>query len=200
MSVRLIPRRGLATGSRAALQWGVSEASQVAVWGASDAAWRLAALGALAGCSVRLYDADPAALDAALQRMRDAVEADLAAGRLTAGDKQRTLDGVLATTDLDEAVTHADVVVVAAAEAPAQRAALLRLGDAVRASAVVATTAPADALVDWLPNPGRLVRLDLGALAVEGGRETSAGALEIARDLARRVRREGVLATRPSRG
>jgi hypothetical protein len=173
----------------------VAETTQLAIVGTDRAASRLAGLASLAGCTVRLHDADPHALDAALQRLRDGVEADLAAGLLTAGDKQRILDGVLATTDLDEAVTHADLVAVLTPSGAASRAALLRVGHACRASVVVATPEPPDALMDWLPNPGRLVQLDPDRLGVTGGIETAGRALALGEAVLERLRREGVLAT-----
>jgi hypothetical protein len=170
--------------------------TQLAIIGTDRAASRLAGLASLAGCTVRLHDGDPRALDGALQRLRDGVEADLALGLLTAGDKQRILDGVLATTDLDEAVTHADLVAVLTPSATAAaRATLLRVGEACRASVVVATPDPPDALMDWLPNPGRLVQLDPHRLGVAGGVETAERALALAKALLDPLRREGVLAT-----
>jgi 3-hydroxybutyryl-CoA dehydrogenase len=181
----------------------VAEADQVAIAGAGPEACLLARLAALGGCTVRLCHASPAVLEAAQERIRAAVDAGLAAGRLTRADHQRALDGILATTDLDEAVTHADVVVEADAPLPRTRQdLLLRLGASCRASTVVATTgASPDDLVDWLPQPGRLVGLQLppggaaegGSIEVVASVETSAHALHLAVALVHRLGREAVV-------
>ncbi|HET9596018.1 MAG TPA: 3-hydroxyacyl-CoA dehydrogenase NAD-binding domain-containing protein [Anaeromyxobacteraceae bacterium] len=176
----------------------VAEADQVAIAGAGPEACLLARLAALGGCVVRLWHASPAVLDAAQERIRAAVEAGLAAGRLSRDDRQRALDGILATTDLVEAVTHADVVVEADAPLPRSRQDLfLRLGESCRASALVATTgASPDELVDWLPQPGRLVGLRLGGadgagpVEVVASVETSAHALRLACAFVRRLGHE----------
>jgi 3-hydroxyacyl-CoA dehydrogenase len=179
----------------------VAEVEQLAIAGTGEDACALARLAALAGCTVRLCDPDPAALEGAQERIRAAVEAGLLAGLLGPADKQRALDGILATCDLDEAVTHADLVVEAdASSAHARRALVLRLGQACRASAVLATSGGApEELVDWLPQPGRLVGLrlppgrEVGPVEVVASVETSAHALGIACRFVRRLGREAVV-------
>jgi 3-hydroxyacyl-CoA dehydrogenase len=169
----------------------VGEIGLVAIVGAGQEACALARVAALAGFSVRLFDPDAGALDAAQARIRDAVAAGVVAGALTADDQQRTLDGILATSDLDEATTHADLVVEATeGTAEARRALVMRIGDACRASALVATCGgDPDELMDYLPQPGRLValRLSHGGVAIEGGVETSAHALAAAERFAARL-------------
>ncbi len=168
------------------------EVQQIAVMGAGEEACGLARAAALAGCAVRLHDDDPAALDAALARIRDGIDVDLRAGLLTAGDKQRTLDGILATSDLDEAVTHADLVAeVGAPSHAARRALLMRLGERCRASALVGTGGAPDELIDWIPNPGRLLRLRFAPerLEIVPGVETSPRALAAAQRFARSLAR-----------
>jgi 3-hydroxybutyryl-CoA dehydrogenase len=169
----------------------VNEVTLIAVAGVGDHGCRLARQAALAGLSVRLYDADASALERAQERIRRDVEVALAAGALSPVDKQRALDGIFATSDLDEAVTHADLV--AEADAPseeARRALLLRIGEACRASALVLTCGgDPDALMDWLPQPGRLVglRLDAPVASVVSGVESTAEARESVERFVRRV-------------
>jgi 3-hydroxybutyryl-CoA dehydrogenase len=180
----------------------VAETDLIAIAGAGPDACLLARLAALGGCAVRLWHPSPAVLEAAQARIRAALEEGFAAGRLTGADRQRALDGILATTDLDEAVTHADLVIETDAPLPRTRQdLLLLLGEACRASAVVATTAASpDELVDWLPQPGRLVGLRLpgdgderAAVEVLATVETSAHALALAAALVRRLGRDAVV-------
>ena len=127
---------------------GVGHDEVVAVLGADEEGCLLAQQAALAGCAVRLYDPDPASLQRAQERIRASVEQGLAAGRLRPEDKQRALDGILATVDLEEAVTHGDLVIeTGERSAPERRALFLRLGESCRASALVGTCRA------WRPRP-----------------------------------------------
>jgi 3-hydroxyacyl-CoA dehydrogenase len=173
----------------------VIEVQQVAVIGSDERGSRVALAASLAGCTVRLQDPDPAALDRAQASIRNAVEAALAAGRIGPADKQRALDGILSTTDLEEAVTHADLVVEAAARRlPERRSLFMTLGQACRATALLATVDGApDDLIDWLPQPGRLLGLDVpdasrdGPVRIRVGVETSDDAVRIAERFAARL-------------
>jgi 3-hydroxyacyl-CoA dehydrogenase len=83
----------------------------VAVIGSGPEACEIARARARAGHAVRLYAPDARLLASALDRIRTAVEQAFRAGQLTPDDRQRTLDGIVATTDLDEAVAGASVVI-----------------------------------------------------------------------------------------
>ena len=108
----------------------VGHVDVVAVLGAGEEGCLLALQAALAGCAVRLYDPDPAILLRAQERIRASIEQGVAAGRLRPEDKQRALDGILATADLEEAVTHGDLVIEAGERTGAERRALfLRVGE-----------------------------------------------------------------------
>jgi 3-hydroxybutyryl-CoA dehydrogenase len=175
----------------------VTDLDLIAIVGAGDEACSLAWRAAVAGCSVRLHDPEPAALEGAQERIRRAGEARVSTGSLAPGDLQRALDGILATADLDEAVTQAILVVEVGARSGGHlRALLMRLGDACRASAVVATATSAhapDALIDWLPRPGRLLGLRVPAegcgdrVEIVTTVETSPHAVEVAQRFARRL-------------
>jgi 3-hydroxyacyl-CoA dehydrogenase len=82
----------------------------VAVLGSSPQACEMARARAEAGHLVRLYAPQADALAGAMARIRAAVEGLCAGGQLTATDRQRTLDGILGTTDLEEAISGAAVV------------------------------------------------------------------------------------------
>jgi 3-hydroxyacyl-CoA dehydrogenase len=87
------------------------EGLTIAVLGSGPAACEIARQRAQAGHVVRLYAPHADALTDAAARIRDSVDALLAAGDVTAADRQRTLDGIVWTTDLEEALTGAGVVV-----------------------------------------------------------------------------------------
>jgi len=169
----------------------VERVEVVAVLGSGEEGSLLAQQAALAGCAVRLYDPDPAALLRAQERIRASIDQSLAAGQLRPQDKQRALDGILATADLEEAVTHGDLVIEAGERTGADRRALfLRVGESCRASALVATCRGSpDELMDWMPQPGRLFRLRMSASppSVEPGVETSPDAVDRAREFVERL-------------
>lgn len=82
----------------------------IAVLGAGPEACEAARERAHAGHLVRIYAPEARALEEAIGRIRGAVEALLVQGALDARARQRTLDGIVGTTDLDEAVEGAAVV------------------------------------------------------------------------------------------
>ncbi|MGC3998248.1 MAG: 3-hydroxyacyl-CoA dehydrogenase NAD-binding domain-containing protein [Anaeromyxobacter sp.] len=166
----------------------------VAVVGAGEAGTRFAVLAALAGCSVRVHDTSPGALERGFEAVRQLVEAAGAAGMFTPRDRQRILDGVLFTTDLDEAVIAADLVLDAGGEGAAER--LARLTVVTRASSPLATVDAPPADLARLPQPGRVLALRLaeGAgpvpqLLVVPAAATAAHAIARAEDFARRLNR-----------
>ncbi len=175
----------------------------VAVLEASEGGTACAVLAALGGCTVRLHDASDAAVASACEAVRRRVELAFAQGAITRTEQQRILDGVLFTTDLEEALTGADLVVDSGAIASAGL--LDRLAAALRATAAIAAagaTTPAD-LAARVPQPGRVFALRLVAsdgpvprLEVAAAPATSAHVLERARAFAARV--NGAARTAPS--
>lgn len=133
----------------------------VAVLGATETGSACAILAALAGCAVRLHDPCPAALDRALEAVRERVELAVASGAITRTERQRILDGVLFTRDLEEAATSADLLVDTAPAGSSPRAALL--GELLRATTAVAAAGAAVAadLASGLPQAGRVLTLRL---------------------------------------
>jgi 3-hydroxyacyl-CoA dehydrogenase len=168
----------------------------VAVVGATETGSTCALLAALAGCAVRLFDPSEAALDHAFSRIRRRVELALASGVITRSERQRTLDDLLFTPDLDEALTGADLTVDAAdASGPELHA---RLAAALRATTAVAAAgaaSPAE-IAAHLPQPGRVLALRLHdvqgpvpRLDVVAAPGTSPHVLERAEAFAARVNR-----------
>jgi 3-hydroxybutyryl-CoA dehydrogenase len=165
----------------------------VVVLGASEGGTACAVLAALSGCAVRLHDRAEAALGFASEAVRRRADLAHAQGAITRTEVQRILDGVLFTSDLEEALTGADLVVDAGGAAPDV---CERLAHALRATAAIAAAggiAPAD-LAARLPQPGRVFGLQLAASAgpvprveILAAPATSGHVLERARDFAARV-------------
>jgi 3-hydroxybutyryl-CoA dehydrogenase len=168
----------------------------VAVVGASEAGTTCAVLAALAGCAVRIFDASDAALDRAFEVVRGRVELAFASGAITRTERQRILDGMLFTPDLEEALTGADLAVDATV-APVQDL-HAHLAAALRATAAVAAAGrgAAEEIASRLPQPGRVLALELTdaqgpvpRMDVVPAAVTSAHVLERARAFAARVNR-----------
>jgi 3-hydroxybutyryl-CoA dehydrogenase len=166
----------------------------VAVVGASEAGTTCAVLAALAGCAVRVFDASDATLERAFEAVRLRVELAFSAGLITRTERQRTLDGVLFTPDLEEALTGADLAVASAGGCTAELQA--GMAGALRATAVVAAAGgcPPEELAAHLPQPGRVLSLALAdvqapvpRLELRPAPGTTAHALARAAAFARRV-------------
>jgi 3-hydroxybutyryl-CoA dehydrogenase len=168
----------------------------VAVVGASETGSTCALLASLAGCTVRLFDPSEAALARAFDGVRRRIELAFASGVVTRGERQRTLDGLLFTPDLEEALTGADLAVDASAGAGEEVFGLL--AEALRATTAVAAAGGAEpaAIAARLPQPGRVLALRLAdahgpvpRVDVVGLPTTSPHVLERARSFAARVNR-----------
>jgi 3-hydroxyacyl-CoA dehydrogenase len=136
------------------------EIETVAVLGADREAAGFALLCSLAGLHVRLGDERPAALDEAYRALRQDVEKALAAGLVGREERQRILDGILLTPELDEATLGADLVFATGPREPGSASALLaRLAGRCRATALLATPLDPARVDGGLPQPGRVVGL-----------------------------------------
>lgn len=141
----------------------------VAILGSTESGTTCAVLASLAGCVVRLHAEEEPALEPAFAAVRHRVELGLAAGALTRGERQRILDGVLFTADLEEAITGADLVLDAAGAPEAQGPRLARLLRLTRASTPIACVCPGavpDEAAAAAAQPGRLLAIRL--LDVQG--------------------------------
>jgi 3-hydroxyacyl-CoA dehydrogenase len=168
----------------------------VAVLGASETGATCAVLASLAGCAVRVFDASDAALDRGFEAVRQRVELAFAAGMITRSERQRTLDGVLFTPDLEEAVTGADLAVDALPACADDVYA--GLAGALRATTAVAAAGgcPPEEIAARLPQPSRVLALSLAdvqapvpRLELRAARATSAHVLARATAFADRVNR-----------
>ena len=162
----------------------------VAILGAGDEGVVAARLAALAGTSVRLWDSSEASLRAGVLLVRIQLERAVREGSAPPEHRQQIMDGVLATADLAEALSGADVVLDAGAAEPRIRREVLARAAALEPSVPLVTTGPVADLAAVLPDPSRLAGLVLGdrpglrSAEPVAGPATGAGALEAARDLA----------------
>jgi 3-hydroxybutyryl-CoA dehydrogenase len=131
----------------------------VAVVGASERGTACAVAIALAGCAVRLHDPDATVLASAADAVRRYVDRALTGGAIGAPGRQRILDGVLVTPDLDEALTGADLFVAAGAAEPA--AVVEQLSHGLRATSAIAAAGATTAaeLAARVAQPGRVLAL-----------------------------------------
>ncbi|MGB8932097.1 MAG: 3-hydroxyacyl-CoA dehydrogenase NAD-binding domain-containing protein [Anaeromyxobacteraceae bacterium] len=171
----------------------------VAVLGAGRDAVRAALLCSLAGLDVRLSAEEAGALDGAFKALRHDVEQALSGGLIGREERQRILDGILFTPDLDEAVAGADLVYAAdAADATSALQLLQRLARSCRATALLATSADPSAIAGSVLQPGRVVALaledddlPLPRLALRAGSTTTTHARARGEQFVERVNRAG---------
>jgi ornithine cyclodeaminase/alanine dehydrogenase-like protein (mu-crystallin family) len=162
----------------------------LAILGAGDAGIAAARLATLAGVQVRLWDPSEAALRAGVLLVRLQLERAVAEGAAPAEHRQQILDGVLATTDLEEAVEGADVVLEAAPGPPGPRRDAMIRAAALSPGTPLLTAGAIDDLAPSLPDPSVLAGLRLGDRPGERRPEPVAGprssprAVEAASDLA----------------
>lgn len=168
----------------------------VAVLGSGRDAVRLALACSLAGLEVRVHGGTAEALDAAFHALRHDVDQSLAAGAIGREERQRILDGILFTLELDEALVGADLVHAAEVADPADARALLPgLAAACRATTLLATPLDPSAAAAGVPQPGRVVGLvlegeeTLPALALRVGPATTPHAVERGEQLVVRLAR-----------
>jgi len=138
------------------------ETETLAILGAGDTGIAVARLAALAGLHVRLWDPSEAALRGALLLVRQQLEHAVRQGLAPAEHRQTILDGVLATTDLEEAVSGADAVLETGPEDPEVRRDVLARAAAAEPSATLLASGTLAAVGAQLPDPSRLAGLLLG--------------------------------------
>lgn len=135
----------------------------VAVIGAGDLGNGLARLAALGGLHVRLYDRSADSLRRAIEHIRQGILDAVAGGRLSAADRQDILDGVLATTDLEEALSGVDLVLDAAPDVPPLKRELFHeIGARCQAPLATASGLPLADVAGAAPRPAMVVGLRLG--------------------------------------
>ncbi|MFB6187306.1 MAG: 3-hydroxyacyl-CoA dehydrogenase family protein [Halobacteriaceae archaeon] len=89
---------------------------QIAVLGAGTMGHGITQVSAMAGHSVRMRDIESSIVDSGLQEIENNLEEGINRDKLTPAEKERTLDRITGTTDLQEAVSDADLVIEAVPE------------------------------------------------------------------------------------
>jgi len=90
--------------------------ARVAVIGAGTMGHGIAYIAALAGCEVRLTDAQPGSLSQAMSKIDSLLEGGLKRGKLTEEDKSKVHERLRAEPQLRAAVANADIVIEAIVE------------------------------------------------------------------------------------
>lgn len=174
----------------------------VAVIGAGDLGNGVARLAALGGLHVRLYDRSADSLRRAVEHIRQGVQQAVARGRLSPADRQGILDGVLATSDLEEAVTGAELVLDAAPDLMALKRQLFADVGRCCGEATLATLTglPLAEVARAAPRPGLVVGLRFAEPLEESDRveivslpASEQSAVERARLFAARIGRTSVV-------
>jgi 3-hydroxybutyryl-CoA dehydrogenase len=135
----------------------------VAVLGAGTMGHGIAQVCASSGHDTRLFDIDPEALDAAIRRIRHNLERGVELGKVDAETMHEALRRLELVTELDAAVSGADMVIEAAPERLELKQSLLaRAASSTAPNAILASNTSSlsiTALAGPLPEPERVVGL-----------------------------------------
>jgi 3-hydroxybutyryl-CoA dehydrogenase len=191
-----------ATADAAALQ----RIRRVAVLGAGTMGNGIAQVSAMAGCEVRLLDADPVQLQRALQRIGETLDRGVARGKVSADLRSATLERLHASGSLEAAVADADLVIEAVPEHIELKARVFGEVDAVApAHAVLASNTSSlsiSRIAEATRRPERVVGLHffnpvhlMKLLEVVRGSATSEETLELSLVFARSIGKEPIVVT-----
>ena len=132
----------------------------VAVLGAGTMGHGIAHVAALAGSDVRLYDANPAAVERGLAAIRANLDQGVAKGKLAAEARDAALERVRGASDMVGAVGGAELVVEAVYEDLALKQRLLREAEAVAPGAIFGSNTSSlsiDRIAGALADPSRVI-------------------------------------------
>ncbi len=137
--------------------------SSVGVIGSGTMGAGIAQVAALAGMTVRLYDADADALGKGIERAFSTIEEGVRRGKVTPGQRDRARAGLTGASDLGAAVAEADLVIEAIPEVMELKQEIFaRLEPVCRESANLATNTSSlsiAGIASRLSRPGRIVGL-----------------------------------------
>lgn len=138
-----------------------SAISTVAVIGAGTMGHGIAQVAAAAGFETRLYDVRADLVEAGLTKVRANLDGGVAKGKVTEAQRAATLAALRGESDLQAAVTGADIVVEAVPEKLALKQELFtKVAAHVAATAVLATNTSSlsvTAIAAELPHPERVI-------------------------------------------
>jgi 3-hydroxybutyryl-CoA dehydrogenase len=176
----------------------------VAVLGAGTMGHGIAQVCAAAGCDVRLFDVEEAAVRAGVSRIRANLDKGIARGRVTETERDAVLERLRATTEISGAVRGSDLVIEAAPESMELKEAIFRDVDAAAPEDAIlasntsslsigriaaAVSAPGRFVGMHFFNPVHIMRL----VEVVWGPETSDRTLDAAVAFARRLGKEPIV-------
>lgn len=137
--------------------------SNVAVLGAGTMGHGIAQVCAMAGCRTRLFDVQPAQVEAGLARVRANLDAGVARGKVDADLRDQALARLGGSSDLVEAVRGADLVIEAVPEKlELKRELFTTIAAEVAADTVLGSNTSSLSIADiglGLPNPERVIGL-----------------------------------------
>jgi 3-hydroxybutyryl-CoA dehydrogenase len=176
----------------------------VAVIGAGTMGHGIAQVAALAGYRVRLFDAVPSQVMAAMARVRDGLDRGVERGRLLPERRDAALARLTAAPDLEKAVAGAGLVVEAVPERlELKRALFAELEGVVGAEALLASNTSSlsiSAIASGTRRPERVVGVHffnpvpvMRLVEVVRGRQTAPAAVEAAVEFARRLGKEPIV-------
>ncbi|HEY8380345.1 MAG TPA: 3-hydroxyacyl-CoA dehydrogenase family protein [Nannocystis sp.] len=138
-----------------------STLSTVAVLGAGTMGHGIAQVAAAAGCQTRLYDVRPALIEAGLTKIRANLDVGVSKGKVSEAQRDATLAALRGESDLQAAVTGADIVVEAVPEQLALKQELFtKVAAHVPPTTVLATNTSSlsvTAIASALPHPERVI-------------------------------------------
>jgi 3-hydroxybutyryl-CoA dehydrogenase len=181
------------------------------VVGAGAMGCQIAHQAALHGMPVRLYSRSRDRLDGALRDGEGLLRKRVDKGKLSAEDCDATVDRVVSTTDLEEAVAGAALIIeTVAEERDIKRGILAAVGEIADEQAIIGTnssTLPSSLFADVVPEPRRLLNIHfmnpamvMPLVEVVRGPHTAPQTVETAMRFARDIGKSPVLVERESFG
>jgi 3-hydroxybutyryl-CoA dehydrogenase len=176
----------------------------VAVLGAGTMGHGIAQVSAAAGCSVVLFDIDEDAVSHGLHLIRGNLDKGIDRGKVTEEERDTVLANLSGSTELDQAVGDADLVIEAAPESLELKTKIFRQVDAAAPEhALLASNTSSISIAkiaDVLEEPGRFLGLHffnpvhiMKLVEVVWGPETTDAVLDAGVDFARRLGKEPVV-------
>jgi len=178
--------------------------TRVAVLGAGTMGHGIAQVCAMAGWGVKLYDIDVVSVEMGMQQIRKNLDEGVKLGKVAAAVRETTLATLSTTTDLDEALDEAGLVIEVVPERlETKKEVFFRVEEKVADDTILATATSSisiDAIGSVLDHPERFLGLhffnpvfvtELVEVVVGGG--TSQESLDVAARFVRRLDKEPVV-------
>ncbi len=177
---------------------------KVGVLGAGTMGHGIAQVAAQAGYGTTLYDVDPGVMEKGLEQIRKNLEKGVSLGKVAPEARDRALEAVHGSSDLDETVAEADLVVEAVPESmDLKREVFGKVEQAARDDAILATNTSSlsiDAIAASLGRPERFLGLHffnpvhiMALVEVVRGKDTSPEVLERSEAFVREIGKEPVV-------